>query len=203
VQRRGAAGAAQVDEGGVAVLVADAAHLARDLAQRLVPGDALELPGAARPGAAHRVLQAVLVVQPLDLADAAGAGMQRRQVGLPARRVGRDADDAVVDHVGVDHAAAAAIVAAGAGDDGLALSAGGTRVLVDRIGHGSSVAPANARRCGAGRTIDARSESQSKRPSCVLMGRSLAREICAEVVPILTFFSRSGSYFSRMAQPRR
>lgn len=148
VQRRGAAGAAEVDEGGVAVLVADAPHLVGDMAERLVPGDALELPilvpSAARAGAAHRVLQAVRVIDALDLADAAGAGMQRRQVGPPARGIGRDPDDAVVDHMGVDHAAAAAIVAAGAGDDclpwGLAFTSGGARVLVERVGHGGTVA---------------------------------------------------------------
>src|SRR4030095_6192306 len=77
VQRRGAAGAAEVDERGVAVLLADPAHLLGDVAQRLVPGDALEIPeslaGAARAGAAHWILQAVLVIEPLALADAAGA----------------------------------------------------------------------------------------------------------------------------------
>src|SRR4029450_5380728 len=101
-----------------------------------------ELARTARPGAAHRVLQALLVIDALDLADAAGAGVQGRQLGLPARRIGRDLDDAVVDDVGVDRAAAAAIVAAGAGDDSLAFAAGGARVLVDRVGHGGSVAKA-------------------------------------------------------------
>jgi hypothetical protein len=96
-------------------------------------------------------------MNPLDLADAAGAGMQRRQLGLPARRVGRDPDDAVVHDMRVDHAAAAAIVAAGAGDDGLAVAAGGARLLVDRVGHGGSVASpvpwANGRPCGGDRRI--------------------------------------------------
>jgi hypothetical protein len=62
--------------------------------------------------------------------------MQGRQLGLPARRVGRDLDDAVVDDVGVDHAAAAAIVAAGAGDDRFARAIGAAGLLVDRVGHG-------------------------------------------------------------------
>ena len=111
-----------------------------DVVERLVPRDALVLARAARAGAAHGVFQAVLVIEPLDLADAAGAGMQRRQLGLPARRIGRDPDDLVVHDMGVDHAAAAAIVAAGAGDDDFAFAAGGARVLVDRVGHGGSVA---------------------------------------------------------------
>ena len=140
VQGRGVARARGVEEGGVAVLVADAAHLPGDVVERLVPRDALVLARAARAGAAHRVFQAVLVIEPLDLADAAGAGMQGRQLGLPARRIGRDPDDLVVDDMGVDHAAAAAIVAAGAGDDDFAFAAGGARVLVDRVGHGGSVA---------------------------------------------------------------
>ena len=157
VQGRGVARARGVEEGGVAVSLADAAHLARDMVEGRVPGDALELARTARAGAAHGVPQAVLVIEPLDLADAAGAGMQRRQLGLPARRIGRDFYDAIVDHVGVDHAAAAAIVAAGAGDDGFALAAGGARLLVDRVGHGGSVAsprrPANGRPFGGGRMI--------------------------------------------------
>ena len=144
VQGRGIARARGVEEGSVAILVADAAHLLSDVVEGLVPRDALVLARAARAGAAHRVFQAVLVIEPLDLADAAGAGMQRRQLGLPARRVGRDPDDLVVNDVGVDHAAAAAIVAAGAGDDDFAFAPGGARVLVDRVGHGGSVARSGA-----------------------------------------------------------
>ena len=115
-----------------------------DVVDRLVPGDALPLARAARADAAHRVFQPVRVIEPLDLADAAGAGMQRRQLGLPARRIGRDLDDPVVDDMGVDHAAAAAIVAAGAGDDDFAFAPGGARLLVDRVGHGGSVARSGA-----------------------------------------------------------
>src|SRR5882672_122595 len=76
VQRRGVARARGVEEGGVAPSLADAPHLAGDMVERGVPRDALELGqsegGAARAGAAHRVFQAVLVIEALDLADAAG-----------------------------------------------------------------------------------------------------------------------------------
>ena len=78
------------------------------------------------------MLEAVGMVDALDLADAAGAGVQRRQLGLPSARVGRYPDDAAVDDVRIDDAAAAAIVAAGAGDDGLVRLGHDARCFVDR-----------------------------------------------------------------------
>ena len=133
VQHRRVARAGGVEHGGVAVGLANPQHLGSDVIERLVPGDTLELPRAARAGAAHRVFQAILVVEALDLADPAGAGVQGWQVGLPARRVGRNLDDAVVHDVGIHHATAAAVVAAGAGDDSLARLVGTARLLVDRL----------------------------------------------------------------------
>jgi len=84
------------------------------------------------------------VIDALDLADAAGAGMERRQFRLPARGVGRDLDDAVVDDMRVDHAAPAAIVAAGAGHHRLVCPSGTARLLVDRlVRHHSHLAKAD------------------------------------------------------------
>src|SRR5580704_14174005 len=121
--------------------LADPQQLPGDMVQRLVPRDTLELPRVARSDAAHRIFQPVGMVHALDLPYTAAAGVQRRQLGLPARRVGRDFYDTVVDDVGVDHAAAAAIVAAGAGDDGLAGAASAPRLLVDGlIRHGPHLA---------------------------------------------------------------
>src|SRR5882757_5085187 len=84
------------------------------------------------------------MVDALDLPDAAGAGVERRQLGLPARRIGGDLDDAVVDHMGVDDTAAAAIVAAGTGDDGFAGTARTPWLLIDGlIRHGPHLASAS------------------------------------------------------------
>ena len=69
----------------------------------------------------------------LDLPDTACTRVQRRQFGLPARWIGRDLHDAVVDDVSIHHAAPAAIVAASAGDDGLARPIGATWRLIDRL----------------------------------------------------------------------
>ena len=71
------------------------------------------------------------MVDSLDLADAARARMQRRQLRLPFARVGGYADNAAVDNMGVDDTAAAAVVAAGAGDDGLVRFGRDPRSLVD------------------------------------------------------------------------
>ena len=141
VQHRGVARARAVEDGGIAMRLANTQQLGSDMAQRLVPRDALELPRVARSDAAHRIFQPVGMVDALDLPDTAGAGVERRQLGLPARRVGGDFYDTVVDNVGIDHAATAAIVAAGAGDDGLAGAAPTPRLLVDGlIRHGPHLA---------------------------------------------------------------
>src|SRR5205807_1655562 len=113
------AGARAVEDGGRPVGIANAEHLAGDLVERVVPGDPLELSAAARADAAQRMAQPVRMVHALGLAEAAHAGVQRRDLWRPASRVGADLDDAAVADVGVDDAAAAAVVAAGAGDDRL------------------------------------------------------------------------------------
>ena len=132
VQRRQAARARGIEDRGVAVGSAHTQHLARDLVERLLPGDALELAAAARAGAPQRMLQPVGVVDALDLAEATRAGLQRGQIGLPLGGIGGDARDAAVDHVRVHHAAAAAVVPAGAGDDGLARLGRHPGPLIDR-----------------------------------------------------------------------
>ena len=111
--------------------VPDAQHLARHLVERGVPRDRLELARAARSRPAQRLLQAVGMVDALDLAEAADAGVERGQLERPLPRVGGDLHDAALHHVGVDHAAPSAVVAAGAGDDGLALAGVDARSFVD------------------------------------------------------------------------
>jgi hypothetical protein len=133
MQHRQAARPRTIENRGVAVFLADAQHPRRHMIERLVPRDALELPRAARARAAHRMLEPIRMIDPFELADAAGTGMERRQFGLPARRVGRDPDDAIVHDVRVHHASAAAIVPAGAGDHRLARPIRPTRLLVDRL----------------------------------------------------------------------
>jgi len=132
MQHRRAAGARGVEDRSVAVLGADAKHLARDVVECLVPGDALEAAGASRADTAQRMLQAIRVIRALDLADAAGAGGKWRMGWVPATLVGGDMDDAAVDDVRVDDATATAIVAAGAGDDRLVAARSGARRFVDR-----------------------------------------------------------------------
>jgi hypothetical protein len=111
--------------------VADAPHLAGHLVERLVPADPLELPGPARPHPPQGVENPVRMVEPLELAEAPHAGVQRRHLRRPLPRIGADAHDAPVAHVSVDHAAAAAVVPAGAGDDGLAGGGGRAGRFVD------------------------------------------------------------------------
>ena len=139
VQHRQAAGARAVEDGRRPVRLADAEHLARDLVEGLVPADPLELPGATRADPSHRVDQPVGMIQALELAEAAHAGVERGFLRGPLARIGADLDDAPVAHVGVDHAAAAAIVSAGAGDHGLARRGGRPgRFVTDGLGHGDS-----------------------------------------------------------------
>src|SRR2546422_389633 len=64
--------------------------------------------------------QAIGMMDALHLAEATHAGVERRHLGRPLPGIGADLDDAAVADVGIDHAAAAAIVATRAGDDGLA-----------------------------------------------------------------------------------
>jgi hypothetical protein len=132
VQNRKAAGPRRIEDRGVAILRAHAQQLAGDLTQRLLPGDALEGAAAARPRAAQGILQAVGVINAFYLAHAAGAGVQRRQFGLPPARVGGDLDYAPVDDVRIHHAAAPAVVAASAGNHALAKLGLDPRSLVDR-----------------------------------------------------------------------
>ena len=139
VQDREAAGPRAVEDGRRAVGVADAEHLTRDLVERLVPADPLELSAAARTDPTQRVAQAVGMVHALDLAEAAHARVQGRHLGGPLARVGADLHDLPVADVGVDHAAAAAVVAAGAGDHRLARGRGRPGCFVDdRSAHGST-----------------------------------------------------------------
>src|SRR5260221_8613925 len=103
------------------------------MVKRFVQRDALELTRATRADSSQGMPQAVGMVGALDLADAAAAGMERRQVRSPARGIGRDLDDAVVDDMRVDHATATAIVTAGAGHDRFIGPAGAPRLLVDGL----------------------------------------------------------------------
>src|SRR5262249_50297435 len=92
--------------------------------------------------AAERILQAIGVIDALDLAVAAHAGVERRQLRRPFPGVGGDLHDAAAHHVGIDHAAPAAVVAARARDDGLPRARGHARGLVDRApGHGGRRRP--------------------------------------------------------------
>src|SRR6185295_16054724 len=133
VEHRQAAGARAVEDGRGPVRVAHAPHLARDLVERRVPRHALELSGAARPAPAQRMAQTVRVIDTLELTEAAHARVQGRHLGGPAARIGADLDDLSVADVRVDGAAAAAVVAAGAGDDGLAGLGLDPRRLVDGL----------------------------------------------------------------------
>jgi hypothetical protein len=134
VEHRQASRPRAVEDRGWPVRVADAEHLARDLVERLVPRDPLELPRAAGPRPAQRVAQPVRVVDPLELAEAPHARVQGRHLGRPLSRIGADLDDLSVAHVGVDGASSAAVVAAGAGDDDLARAGRAPRRLVDDPG---------------------------------------------------------------------
>src|SRR5438876_9125312 len=78
--------------------------------------------------------QAVRMVDALDLAEAAHAGVERRHLRGPLPRIGADLDDAAVADVGVDDAPPAAVVAARAGDDRLARPRGHPRRLVHGAG---------------------------------------------------------------------
>ncbi len=72
----------------------------------------------------------------LDLPNAAGAGGQRRVIGVPAPRVSGNVDDAPVHDVRIDDAPAIAIMAAGAGDNRFPRA--GARGLVDGFGYSFS-----------------------------------------------------------------
>ena len=126
-------GGAVVEDGRGPEGIADPPHLGRDLVEGVVPRDALVLARAPRAHAAHRVTQAVGVVDAVGGAEAAGAGGQRRHLEGPLARVGADAHDPPVLDVGVDHAAPAAVVPAGARDDLFARRARHARGLVDRL----------------------------------------------------------------------
>jgi len=76
------------------------------------------------------------MIDALDLTDAAGASIQRRQFWLPARRIGRDLHDSIVHDMRVDHAAAVAIMPAGAGDHHLARARDAAGDLVEGVGIG-------------------------------------------------------------------
>ena len=79
------------------------------------------------------------MIQALELAEAAHAGVERGLLRGPLARIGADLDDLPVADVGVDHAAPAAVVAAGAGDDGLARRGGRPgRFIADGLGHRGS-----------------------------------------------------------------
>jgi hypothetical protein len=78
------------------------------------------------------------MVGALDLADATGACLQRRQFRVPAPLVGRDMGDAPVADMRVDDATPAAIMPASAGDDALAGLRRRTRRLVDDLGGNGS-----------------------------------------------------------------
>src|SRR5207248_2763262 len=139
VQHREAARARAVQDRGRAIGIPHAPHLARHRVERLVPADALELPDAARARPAQRITQAVGMVHALHLAEPAHARVQRRHLGRPLARIGADLHDAAVAHVSVDHAPPAAVVAAGAGDDGLARRGGDARCFIeDAAAHGAS-----------------------------------------------------------------
>src|SRR5215510_1944811 len=109
-----------VEDGRGPVLVAHTPHLARDLVERFAPADALEVAGAARAHPPQRVEEPVRMVDALQLPEAPHAGVERRHLGRPLPGIGADLDDAAVAHVGVDDAAATAVVAARARDDRLA-----------------------------------------------------------------------------------
>jgi hypothetical protein len=132
VQHRQAARARGIEYGRITVAGAHAFKLRGDPVEGLVPGYALEAAAAAGSIALEGKFEAIGMIDALDLADTAGAGMQWRQLGLPAARVGRDLDDPTAGHVGVDDASAAAVVTAGAGDDGLPRRRCGARSLIDR-----------------------------------------------------------------------
>src|SRR5262245_41793005 len=78
--------------------------------------------------------QAIGMMDALHLAEATHAGVERRHLWRPLPGIGADLDDAAVADVGIDHAAAAAVVATRAGDDGLAGLCGHPRRLVDGAG---------------------------------------------------------------------
>src|SRR5262249_26546586 len=138
VEHRQAARARAVEDGGGTVRVPDAEHLARYLVERFVPRDPLKVADTARPCPAQWVLQPVRMVDALGLAEAAHARMKRRHLGGPAAGIGADPDDAPLAYVGIDHAATPAVVAARAGDDGLAGTGCDARgLVVDPARHGA------------------------------------------------------------------
>src|SRR5205085_2545106 len=120
VQHRSVARARAIEDRRGPVSIADAPHLPRDLVERLVPADRLELAGSARPRPSQRMTQTIRMVHALELTEPAHARMERRHLGRPLARIRADLDDLAVAHVRVHHAPAAAVVTARAGDDGLA-----------------------------------------------------------------------------------
>ena len=173
VQHREAAGARAVQDRRRAVGIAHAPQLARHLVERLVPRDALELAGATRSRATQWMAKAVGMVDSLGLAESAHARVKRWDFGRPLARIRADLDDAPVTDVGVDDAAAAAVVTAGAGDDTLAGRGVHARRLVENAtGHGAAqdtmgradpLGPA-VRRPGRGRMRHAREPPAHRRP---------------------------------------
>src|SRR5262249_5807072 len=104
VQAREGPGARAGEDRGPPARVAGAKHLARDFVERRVPADPLELSRPPRSGPPQRMHQPVRVVDPLGLAEAAYAGMERRHLRRPAARIGADLDDPPVAYVRVDGA---------------------------------------------------------------------------------------------------
>ena len=82
-----------------------------DLVERLVPGDARELAGALRPGAAHRIEQPLGMMDALGVARDLGADDAGR-VGL-LFRAADPADGAAVDHLDVERAGRRAVMRTG------------------------------------------------------------------------------------------
>src|SRR4051812_19786185 len=78
------------------------------------------------------------MIHALTLPEPAHARVQRRNLRCPLARIGADLDDLAVAHVRVDHASAATVVTAGAGDDGFSGLGGNARRFVEdaRRGHG-------------------------------------------------------------------
>src|SRR5262249_12241190 len=99
VQHRQAARARGIETGGIALLGAPALQLTVNATEGFLPSDALERAAPARAFAPERILEAVGMVDALDLAYSARAGMQRRQLRLPSARVGRDLDNAAIANV--------------------------------------------------------------------------------------------------------
>ena len=84
-----------------------------DLAERLVPGDALPLAAALGPDAAQRVQQPVGVIDVIEIRPHLGAEPAARD-GMV--RIAAEADGPAVAHLGEDAAGVGAVVRAGATD---------------------------------------------------------------------------------------